>query len=103
MSLANRFKNLYRGQLFNFCLLLRFFFLKISLLEILIAFGHEHLKTFPKMQYKFFFFLGDDQLYWLNNCFGYTCVQLCPNMPKLINCLKNTHISSEENDNKGFI
>ena len=55
------------------------------------------------MQYKFFFFLGDDQLYWLNNCFGYTCVQLCPNMPKLINCLKNTHISSEENDNKGFI
>ena len=37
MSLANRFKNLYRGQLFNFCL--RFsFFLKISLLEMLIAF-----------------------------------------------------------------
>ena len=42
MSLANRFKNFYRGQLFNFCL--RFFSLKISLLEMLIAFGNEHLK-----------------------------------------------------------
>ena len=42
MSLANRFKNLYRGQLFNFCLLLlRFFPLKISLLEMLIAFGND--------------------------------------------------------------
>ena len=50
MSLANRFKNLYRGQLFNFCLLLLlrfFFFLKISLLEMLIAFGNEHLKKGP--------------------------------------------------------
>ena len=43
MSLANRFKNLYRGQLFIFCLRRRFF-LKISLLEMLIAVGNEHLK-----------------------------------------------------------
>ena len=47
MSLANRFKNLYRGQLFIFCLRRRrrFFYLKISLLEMLIAVGNEHLKT----------------------------------------------------------
>ena len=46
MSLANRFKNLYRGQLFIFCLRRRrrFFYLKISLLEMLIAVGNEHLK-----------------------------------------------------------
>ena len=43
MSLANRFKNFYRGQLFNFCFR-RFFPLKISLLEMLIAVGNEHLK-----------------------------------------------------------
>ena len=43
MSLANRFKNLYRGQLFIFCLF--FFYLKISLLEMLIAVGNEHLKN----------------------------------------------------------
>ena len=44
MSLANRLKNLYQGQLFNLCL--RFFLLlKISLLEMIIAFGNEHLKN----------------------------------------------------------
>ena len=32
--LANRFKNLYQGQLFNFCLLILRFVLKISPLEI---------------------------------------------------------------------
>ena len=49
MSLANRFKNLYRGQLFIFCLRRRrrFFYLKISLLEMLIAVGNEHLKNIP--------------------------------------------------------
>ena len=47
MSLANRFKNFYRGQLFNFCFRPRFF-LKISLLEMLIAFGNEHLKNHVK-------------------------------------------------------
>ena len=47
MSLAiNRFKNRYREQLFNFCLLLLRFFLKISLLEMLIAFGNEHLNSY---------------------------------------------------------
>ena len=46
MSLANRFKNLYRGQLFIFCLF--FFLLKISLLEMLIAVGNEHLKIRKK-------------------------------------------------------
>ena len=80
MSPANRFKNIYRGQLFNFCLPLRFFFpqnftprdahcfwqctdsrtftegnfstsgplflffLKISLLEMLIAFGNAQIQ-----------------------------------------------------------
>ena len=42
MSLANRFKDLYQGQLFNFWS--SAFFLKISLLEMLIAVGNEHLK-----------------------------------------------------------
>ena len=51
MSLANRFKNLYRGQLFIFCLRRRrrFFYLKISLLEMLIAVGNEHLKIGKKL------------------------------------------------------
>ena len=48
MSLAKRFKNLYRGQLFNFG---PFFLLKISLLEMLIAVGNEHLKK-EKMRKK---------------------------------------------------
>ena len=46
MSLANRFKNLYRGQLFNFCLL------KISLLEMLIAFGNKHCFWWFKNLYR---------------------------------------------------
>ena len=54
MSLANRFKNLYRGQLFIFCLRRRrrFFYLKISLLEMLIAVGNEHLKNKEKWEKK---------------------------------------------------
>ena len=43
MSQANRFKNLYREQIWIFCLR---FFLKSSLLEMLIAFGNEHLKNY---------------------------------------------------------
>ena len=45
VSITDRFKNLYRGQLFIFCL--RFFsLLKNSLLEMLIAFGNEHQKNY---------------------------------------------------------
>ena len=46
MSLANRFKDLYRGQLFNLWSSSAFFPLKISLLEMLIAFGDS--KTFTE-------------------------------------------------------
>ena len=50
MSLANRFKDLYRGQLFNLWSSSAFFPLKISLLEMLIAFGNEHLKIMLHIQ-----------------------------------------------------